>query len=369
MLTVATRDAISADSTNSARSRAAAGTVNREDQTSVAHRLGTVTSGWATLMDTRDIDEATEVLRPAFFPVDITPSGMDSLHIRVKAEQLPLLSIGYLELGGEAVIRVADMPSYQIAVAVSGHTVTKWPGGHASTLTAPGSATVFKPGTDIELVWSRDCAQLGIKIAPTELLRELENLLDRPVPKPIEFARRLDLTATASHSWLSLIEVLAREAGRDDGLLRHRLAAANLQHLFIEGLLLTQPHNYTDALSDDGLLASEAVVKRALDLMCGYPDSAWTTAELARTTGVSARALQKAFARSGEPPPMTYLRHLRLHRVRAELADASQWRSSATVTTVASRWGFVHFGRFAQQYRQLFGESPSQTLRLSDNQR
>ena len=63
---------------------------------------------------------------------------------------------------------------------------------------------------------------------------------------------------------------------------------------------------------------------------------------------------------------MTYLRHLRLHRVRAELADASRTRSPAAVTTVASRWGFVHFGRFAQQYRQLFGESPSQTLRLSD---
>jgi hypothetical protein len=29
----------------------------------------------------------------------------------------------------------------------------------------------------------------------------------------------------------------------------------------------------------------------------------------------------------------------------------------------------VHLGRFAQQYRHVFGESPSQTLRLSDNQR
>jgi transcriptional regulator GlxA family with amidase domain len=142
-----------------------------------------------------------------------------------------------------------------------------------------------------------------------------------------------------------------------------------LQHLLIEGLLLTQPHNYTAALIDDGRPASEAVVKRAIDLVRAYPESAWTTAKLARATGVSARALQKAFARSGEPPPMTYLRHLRLHRVRAELADASQRRCSATITTVASRWGFVHLGRFAQQYRQVFGESPSQTLRLSDSQR
>jgi AraC-like DNA-binding protein len=360
-----TRDAVPVDSVDSAgqgRRR-----VNRKGHTPVAHRLGTVTSDWATLIDTTDIDEATAVLRPAFFPVDIAPSGRDALRIRVKAEQLPLLSIGYLDMGGEAVMRVADIPSYQIAVPVSGHTVTKWPDGRASTLIAPGSATVFQPGTDVELRWSHDCAQLGIKITPTEVQRELESLLGRQVRKPVEFARRLDLTATASHSWLSLIEVLIREAGRDDGLLRHRLAVANLQHLLIEGLLLTQPHNYTTALIDDGRPASEAVVNRAIDLARAYPESEWTTAKLARATGVSARALQKAFARAGEPPPMTYLRHLRLHRVRAELADASQMRSPATIATVAGRWGFVHLGRFAQQYRQVFGESPSQTLRPSHN--
>jgi AraC-like DNA-binding protein len=317
-------------------------------------------------MDTTDIDEATEVLRPAFFPVDIAPSGMDSLHIRVKAEQLPLLSIGYLDMGGAAVLRVADVPAYQIAVAVSGHSVTKWPDGHATTVTSPGTATVFTPGTDVEHMWSHDCAQLGVKIAPAEMTGELEKLLDRPMGNPVKFARRLNLTATTSQSWHTLVGVLAREAGKDDGLLTHRLAAANLQHLLIQGLLLTQPNNYTDALRDDGRPASEAVIRQAIDLMRCYPESAWTTGELARATGVSARALQRAFAKSGELPPMTYLRHLRLHRVRAELADASRTRSPAAVTTVASRWGFVHFGRFAQQYRQLFGESPSQTLRLSD---
>ena len=327
--------------------------------------LGAVTSDWAPLIDTTDIDEATELLRPAFFPVDITPSGMDPLHIRVKAEQLPLLSIGYLAMGGPAVMRARDMPCYQIAVAVSGHTVSKWPDRHASTVTGPGSATVFKPGMDVELMWSHDCAQLGIKIAPAKILLELEMLLDRPVPRPVEFARRLDLTMDGSRSWLSLIRVLAREAGRGDGLLRHRLAVANLQHLLVEGLLLTQPHNYTDALAS-GRPASAAVVKQAIDLMRCRPESVWTTAELARATGVSARALQKAFAKSGELPPMTYLRRIRLLRVRAELADASRTRSPAAVTAAASRWGFVHLGRFAQQYRELFGEPPSQTLRLSD---
>ncbi|ORW28083.1 hypothetical protein AWB91_02420 [Mycobacterium paraense] len=339
--------------------------MNQDGQRPVVNHLDALTSDWAQLTDTTDIDEATEVLRPAFFPVDITPRGRESLHIRVKAERLPLLSIGYLDLGGEAMMRVTDMPGYQIAVTVTGHSVTTWPDGHATTVTSPGSATVFRPGTDVEHLWSRDCGQLGIKIDPSDLTGELEHLLDRSISKPVEFARRLDLTDTSSQSWLSLVAVLAREAGNDAGILSHRLAAANLQHLLIQGLLLTQAHSYTDALREDGRPASAAAVQQSVDLMRSYPQSEWTTAALARATGVSPRALQKAFAKSGELPPMTYLRHLRLHRVRAELADASRTRSRA-VTTVASRWGFVHLGRFAQQYRQLFGEAPSQTLRVSD---
>jgi AraC-like DNA-binding protein len=338
----------------------------RRGNQEVLHHLGRVTSDWAPMMDTTDIDEATELLRPAFFPIHIAPCGADALRIRVKAEQLPLISIGYLSMGGEAMSQAADMPGYHIAVGVSGRSVTKWPDRHAATVTVPGSAAVFMPGMDIEHIWSHDCAQLGIKITPAEILRQLEMLIDRPVQRPVEFVRRLDLTTKASLSWLSLVSVLAREAGQDDGLLRHRLAVANLQHLIVEGLLLTQPHNYTDALNGDDRPASQAVVKQAIDLMRAQPERVWTTAEVARATGVSARALQKAFAKAGEPPPMTYLRQLRLHRVREELTDASQTQSPAAVTAVASRWGFVHLGRFAQQYRQLFGEAPSQTLRSSN---
>jgi len=32
------------------------------------------------------------------------------------------------------------------------------------------------------------------------------------------------------------------------------------------------------------------------------------------------------------------------------------------VTDVALDWGFLHFGWFSQDYRRLFGETPSQTL-------
>jgi AraC-like DNA-binding protein len=74
-------------------------------------------------------------------------------------------------------------------------------------------------------------------------------------------------------------------------------------------------------------------------------------------------ALQTAFANLASHPLCRTCVDYDCGRVRAELAEACHSRPAVAVTTVASRWGFVYLGRFAQQYRQLFGESPSQTLR------
>jgi AraC-like DNA-binding protein len=138
-----------------------------------------------------------------------------------------------------------------------------------------------------------------------------------------EFERSLDLNTTSSASWLQLVTILGHEADRPDGLFRHRLAMQTLQNLLIQGLLLMQPHNYTDALSKDENSAPREAVMRAIELMRANPETSWTTGKLAQTVGVSARALQKGFARSDELPPMTYLRRLRLHRAHSELLDAA----------------------------------------------
>jgi AraC-like DNA-binding protein len=220
---------------------------------------------------------------------------------------------------------------------------------------------VFTPGTPCVLDWSNDCGQICLKVSEAQMRRQLEAMLNRPVRKRITFDRQFDLTTTAANDWYHLVRLLARETWQPGGLLNHRLAAENLQLLLIQGLLQIQPHNYTEALTQSESPASAAVAKRAIDLMHSHPETPWCTAELARATGVSARALQRAFERSGQPSPMMYLRRLRLYRVHAELAANSP--DLVTVTTVASRWGFVHLGRFAGQYRQLFGETPSETLR------
>jgi transcriptional regulator GlxA family with amidase domain len=82
--------------------------------------------------------------------------------------------------------------------------------------------------------------------------------------------------------------------------------------------------------------------------------------DMARFAGVSVRSLQAAFRRTYGITPSAALLACRLRHARARL---SRPLPNTSVTQVALDCGFFHLGRFARQYRQMFGESPSATLR------
>jgi adenylate cyclase len=83
-------------------------------------------------------------------------------------------------------------------------------------------------------------------------------------------------------------------------------------------------------------------------------------ARLASRCGVAPRTLTDHFCAFVGVSPMQYLRRLRLAAAREQLLAAGPGTS---VTAVARTYGFNHFGRFAEQYRRSFGETPSETLR------
>ena len=85
-----------------------------------------------------------------------------------------------------------------------------------------------------------------------------------------------------------------------------------------------------------------------------------TVSELAVATNVSQRSLRLAFEESIGLSPRKYLHWQRMHKVHHELHTKEA--ETTSVTAAASQWGFTELGRFAVEYKQLFGESPSVTL-------
>lgn len=103
-----------------------------------------------------------------------------------------------------------------------------------------------------------------------------------------------------------------------------------------------------------------ACVRRAIECMEQHADEPLTLERIAAAAHCSVRTLQRSFQQSRGIAPMRHLKDIRLQRVRRDLLDAAQ---PASVTAAALRWGFAHAGQFAQEYRQAFGEKPSDTLR------
>ena len=180
-----------------------------------------------------------------------------------------------------------------------------------------------------------------------------------PVGEPPRFARPMDLSHPAINSWIHLAMIFAAELRRREGIAKNPVIATDMERILIRGLLLSQPNSYSSRLT--ATLVPPAV-SAAVAVMEGDASPAYTISTLADRAGVSTRSLQAAFREHLGMTPLQYLRQVRLSRAHDDLL-AGTHRDSVTVSAVASRWGFTHLGRFSQDHRSRYGESPSQTLR------
>jgi len=88
---------------------------------------------------------------------------------------------------------------------------------------------------------------------------------------------------------------------------------------------------------------------------------------LADVAGVPARTLEAHFRQYLDTTPLGYLRQTRLGFAREQFLNSN---GRTNVTQVATASGFNQLGRFSAQYREAFGELPSQTKRrVSSNER
>jgi AraC-like DNA-binding protein len=103
------------------------------------------------------------------------------------------------------------------------------------------------------------------------------------------------------------------------------------------------------------------IMRRLEELLEENPDRTLYVAELYRAAGASGRTLRACCHEhlGMSPTRYSWLRRMHLARRALRMADPT----AATVTEVATSYGFWELGRFSVAYRSLFGESPSAALR------
>jgi AraC family ethanolamine operon transcriptional activator len=109
------------------------------------------------------------------------------------------------------------------------------------------------------------------------------------------------------------------------------------------------------------VIPRKEIIRKSMEFVDQHDDEYMTVEALAAAAGVSERTLREAFQHYFRLAPVRYLNRRTLHQVRKTLKAADP--TSATVTDIATKFGVWELGRFARDYRTLFGELPSQTLR------
>jgi AraC-like DNA-binding protein len=102
------------------------------------------------------------------------------------------------------------------------------------------------------------------------------------------------------------------------------------------------------------------IVERARTYIHDHLSEPISIDELAAAAYASRRTLFRAFADILDDTPQNYVRRLRLHRIRHDLASDAE--KACTIALIANQWGIGDLGRMSGWYRELFGERPRDTV-------
>lgn len=308
---------------------------------------------------TRDLEQARDIVTRVYIPHNLTTLGGRPLNFRLRHLASDRFTVGHCIYGADAELFVPPMiDCYHVNLTLHGRTMVKQ-GGCKATTNARSSGVIFAPADPFTVRWSPEAVQYALKLPRLSLETHLSRLLNREVDRPIRFDLGFDLSGGAGQALLASVHFLRTELERPGGIASMPMARDQLESAVMTQLLLTIPNEYSDLLRAPNPPAARTAVRAAIELIQAHPERNLTVAELADAVGTTARGLQRGFRELVGTSPGAYLRAARLDRVREELMVGG---AATSVTDVATKWGFFHLSRFAQQYRTRFGVLPSETL-------
>ncbi len=156
------------------------------------------------------------------------------------------------------------------------------------------------------------------------------------------------------------IQIMAR-LEKNPQLLSTQDIRKSFHQQLLERLVMTLLSADSDTKEPNEFVKSHSqIVRQAEEFIGANLSDAIYVSDLCSYASISERSLRNAFNSIVRTSPNAYLKVVRLNRVYAHLSQSDP--NLTSVKAVAIRWGFNHLGNFARDYKQFFGELPSETL-------
>ena len=181
---------------------------------------------------------------------------------------------------------------------------------------------------------------------------------------------RSDLEWVEREKWLisaspELVECLTKEAVNIAALLDGRAALGldmpeGAETSFLNSLIdAVASARKKVSLADASAKPSRHIMHKALEYIRCHEWQVLYVNDLARAANVTDRTLRRSFNQQLAVGPTRYLKLRQLNIVRRALRG--KLNKAGSVNSIMRQHGVTEFGRFAVEYKNLFGESPSET--------
>lgn len=317
---------------------------------------GAAPLGAHVLFQTADLDEARDRVAAVFCPhrLDIIgQGGVDARHHHVPGDRL---SLNYIQYGAKTLIAPGELDRfYLLQIPLSGGAAIV--NGNDRYYSNPVRAAVLNPHLPTTMIWEEGTRQILVQIDRRAMQAHLSEQLGISAERPLTFAGGLDMSGGAGAALRRLVLFLVAEADAGKAPIGAGMMGRAVESAVLSGLLESHQHDYTAHLGRRRAAPRPRHMRLAEGYIDAHLDQPLTIESIAAAAGISPRGLQLAFRQHRGTTPLGFWRDRRLACAHADLMAGT-----GSVTEVALRWGFAHFGRFSGAYRARYGLSPRDTL-------
>ncbi|WP_193142867.1 helix-turn-helix domain-containing protein [Meridianimarinicoccus sp. MJW13] len=294
-----------------------------------------------------ELPDPNLINRLSTWKLDFRQIEPGEMSVRVAQWQGALLQLLHLSVS-HAVHQVGTSPPGYLTFGLPlNMALTKW---RAQTVTQP-PLIGFGIGADLDGISDAGFTALTFSLPVSEVER-LSARLGIAVPDSMLISRHMDVAARGKALRCLVCTALEAIHNADASL------DAQEEDELAGGLLLALTDEMAHADRSHSASRTRAVA-RAVAIMTDLADEAVRISQICAETGASWRTLDRGFKEIYGMGPKAYYQCLRLNRTKLDLLISDP---NTKVSDAANRWGFWHMGKFADDYRRLFGTLPSKAL-------
>ena len=306
-----------------------------------------------------DLDEARERVAAVFCPHRLDMIGRGRIDARQHHLPGERLSLNYIQYGAKTLIAPGELERfYLVQIPISGGAAIV--NGNDRYYSSPKAAAVLNPHRPTTMIWEEGTRQVLVQIDRRAMQDHVSAQLGAQADRPVTFTGPLDLTQGPGAAFRRLVMFLLAEAEAGPSPVGGGMLGRSVESALMSGLLEAHQHDYAALLGCRRAAPRPRHIRLAEGFITANLDQPLTIEAIADAAGISPRGLQMAFRQHRGTTPMGCWRDQRLARAHGDLLAGA-----GSVTDIALRWGFTHFGRFAESYRSRYGMSPRDTLRAA----